>query len=142
MNDRDSAYSQGDDFARRMAAMSDTYGIDAELTNGVVHDAVGWLRDVLKQAKDAKVEMRKAVECPHCTKRFTLELMDVEKVAKSTAAIAKTTDIVVRLTAFTQGKEDSRPGGTSKGTDWLQCLEPDQLAIVQGWIREKMAVQG
>jgi hypothetical protein len=137
VNDRDSAY-QGMDPYQRMAALTDTYGIDQEQANQANADCVAWLREVLQKAKDAKVEVRKAVQCPHCEKGFHLELLDVEKLAKSASAIAKTVDIVARLTAFTQGKEDSRPGGGS-GTDWLQALTAEQLKQVMVWVSENQA---
>jgi hypothetical protein len=64
-------------------------------------------------------------------------MLDVEKLAKSVSAIAKTMDIVARLTAFTQGKEDSRPGGG--GNQFLEALTNEQLAQVMAWVRENQA---
>ena len=136
MNDRDTAY-QPDPY-QRMAALSDHYGIDQDQASQVCADVVTYLRQVLDQAKTAKVETRKAVTCPHCEQGFHVELFDIEKISKTTSNLAKTADTVVRLTAFTQGKEDSRPGGGS-GTDWLQALSAEQLKQVMAWVSENQA---
>lgn len=136
MNDRDSAYSEMDPF-QRMAALTDTYGIDQEQANRATADCVAWMQECLKKAKEAKVEVSKLIQCPHCEKGFKVELLDVEKLAKSVSAIAKTMDIVARLTAFTQGKEDSRPGGG--GNAWLEALTPEQLQTVMGWVQQNQS---
>jgi hypothetical protein len=138
MNDRDSAYAEGPNAFQRMAALSDSYGIDAESANAATADCVAWLRECLQKAQAAKVEVRKTLTCPHCTESFTQELLDMEKLAKSVSAIAKTMDIVARLTAFTQGKEDSRPGGGG-AQNVLQALTNEQLTQVMAWVAENQA---
>jgi hypothetical protein len=138
MNDRDSAYQENDAF-RRMAALTDHYGIDQDEASRVCADVVGYLRQVLDKAKDAKVETRKAVVCPECQHGFHVELLDVEKISKTTSNLAKTADTVVRLTAFTQGKEDSRPG-MGGGNQFLEALTNDQLKQVMAWVTENQAV--
>jgi hypothetical protein len=141
MNDRDSAYS--DDVFKRMALLTDCAGIDAEKAGAINADALDWLADVVKQAKATKLETMKSVVCPECAKAFKVEILDLEKATKAAGNLVKVLDINARLTQFIQGKEDSRPGhGGGKGNDWLQCLKPEQLAMVQGWIVENQAVQG
>ena len=139
MNDRDSAY-QGQDPFQRMAALSESYGIDQDQASKVVANVVDWLSEVLAKSKDAKLETRKAVLCAHCGETTTIELLDMEKVSKTTSNLAKTADTVVRLNAFTQGKEDSRPGGSGgKGTDWLQALTNEQMHQVMEWVTQNQA---
>ena len=138
-NDRDSAYQ---DTFKRMAAMADHAGIDVEKSSKVNEDALAWLSDVVAHAKSMKLEAHKNVTCPNCARTHKVEFFDLEKATKAAGNLVKVLDINARLTQFIQGKEDSRPGGTAKGNDWLQCLKPEQRAQVQGWIVENQAVQG
>lgn len=141
MNDRDSAH---DDYFQRMANLTDHAGIDSEKSSLINESAVDLLKNVIDKMKDTKIEAARNVTCPDCGHSHKVEFFDLEKFTKAAVQLGKMIDVNARLTQFIQGKEDSRPGsgGRSKGNDWLQCLKPDQLAMVQGWIIENQAVQG
>jgi hypothetical protein len=139
MNDRDSAH---DDVFQRMANLTDRAGIDTDQAGKINEGALDWLQSVVDQAKAMKLEAKKSVECPECAKRFHVEFFDLEKATKAATNISKLLDVNARLTQFIQGKEDSRPGGRGGDHTILQCLKPDQLAILQSWLLENQAVQG
>ena len=139
MNDRDSAH---DDYFQRMANLTDHAGIDTEQSAKINADAMDWLASVVKAAKETKIETHKPVDCPACSHKFKVEVMDLEKATKAAGNLVKVLDINARLNQFIQGKEDSRPGHGGKGNDWLQCLKPEQLAQVQSWIMENQGVGG
>lgn len=138
LNDRP---TDSDEYYRRLATMTDQAGIDSEKSSQVNADALDWLQDVVKQCKAMKLEAHKVVECPACHTRTKVEIFDLEKATKAAGNLVKVLDVNARLTQFIQGKEDSRPGG-GNGSDWLQCLLPEQLAQVQVWIVENQRVQG
>jgi len=135
MNDRDSAYQQ-DPYAR-LVSITDNYGIDQDQASRVCADVVGYLQEVLAQAKGATIETKKTIVCPECQHTHRVEIFDIEKISKTTSNLAKTADTVVRLTAFTQGKEDSRPGGG--GNSFLQALTNEQVNQVMEWVRVNQA---
>lgn len=139
MNDRDSAY---DDVFKRMANLTDQAGIDTEKSAKINESAVDLLAAVIDKMKETKIEAKRAVICPDCGHGHSVEFFDLEKFTKAAVQLGKMIDVNVRMTQFIQGKEDSRPGGSAKGNDWLQCLKPDQLAQVQSWILENQAVGG
>jgi hypothetical protein len=138
MNDRDSAH---DDYFQRMANLTDHAGIDSEKSSRINESALDVLAQVIEKMKDTKIEASRKVVCPHCNQQSVVEFFDLEKFTKSAVQLGKMVDVNVRMTQFIQGKEDSRPGGSAKGNDWLQCLTPAQLAQVQGWILENQEVK-
>lgn len=139
MNDRDSAH---EDYFQRMANLTDHAGIDSEKSSRINESAVDLLANVIEKMKETKIEAKRTVACPDCGHSHTIEFFDLEKFTKAAVQLGKMIDVNARLTQFIQGKEDSRPGGggRAKGNDWLQCLKPEQLAMVQGWIIENQAV--
>ena len=139
MNDRDSAH---EDYFQRMANLTDHAGIDSEKSSLINESAVDLLKNVIDKMRDTKIEANKTVVCPDCGHSHKVEFFDLEKFTKAAVQLGKMIDVNARLTQFIQGKEDSRPGGSAKGNDWLQCLNPEQLAQVQSWIVENQAVQG
>lgn len=138
MNDRDSAH---EDYFQRMANLTDHAGIDSEKSSRINESAVDLLANVIEKMKETKIEASKSVVCPDCGHPHKVEFFDLEKFTKAAVQLGKMIDVNVRMTQFIQGKEDSRPGGSARGNDWLQCLKPDQLAMVQGWIMENQEVK-
>ena len=139
MNDRDSAH---EDYFKRMANLTDQAGIDSEKSAKINESAVDLLATVIEKMKETKIEACRNVACANCQHINKVEFFDLEKFTKAAVQLGKMIDVNVRMTQFIQGKEDSRPGGSAKGNDWLQCLNPEQLAQVQSWIVENQAVQG
>lgn len=139
MNDRDSAH---EDYFKRMANLTDHAGIDSEKSSRINESAVDLLANVIEKMKETKIEASKSVVCPDCGHSHKVEFFDLEKFTKAAVQLGKMIDVNVRMTQFIQGKEDSRPGGGGgRGNDWLQCLKPEQLAMVQGWIMENQEVK-
>jgi hypothetical protein len=123
-----------------MADLTDRAGIDTDQAGKINEGALDWLQSVVDQAKGMKLDAKKKVECPECRKQFLIEIFNLEQATKAAANIAKLLDQNARLTQFIQGKEDSRPGGRGGDNTILQCLKPDQLAILQTWLVENQGV--
>lgn len=94
-------------------------------------------RAILKQAKalsDAEFQKNKAVQCPHCSHSFKVEVLGVEALAKALNHACKSLDGNARLGQFLNGKSDSRPD--LGGAFGLAGLKPAQLDQVMAWLEE------
>lgn len=96
--------------------------------------------EVLKKQAEALAKANyekssKSVECPHCEKKFKVEIpASFDAVARSMAYTTKVVDEIARLMSFIQGGPDSRPD-LGLGAIF-EALTDEQLAMVQGWVKE------
>ena len=61
--------------------------------------------------------------------------MELDRLAKTMAHIAKSIDGITRLISFSQGQPDHRTENAD--SSWTRLLTEEQLATVQGWIKDR-----
>lgn len=124
------------DRALQEALRSASYGVDFDLAGETVHDLMQAAAKMARALKEAEysTERQKRVVCPACRHAFGVAMPAIEALAKAVSQVVKGLDETARLTAFADGKPDSRPGVTIDGGA-LAGLSDTQLAQVQEWLR-------
>ena len=129
MSTRDYRPDEDADRFIQNAMVSANFGIDAEEAALAVREMLAAFRKCAAQLSTTDVKGKKA----KCTCGAWVELpAGADVIARAAAHMAKGMDEVVRLSAFAQGRPDSRPGGG--WADVLKVLTAEQVATVEGWL--------
>ena len=134
MSERDETYA---DDLLQLQLRTVSAGIDVEKTSAINANALEVMEELIGKLRNPELTNRD-MRCPHCERK--IQVFDAEKMCKAAMQLMRMVDLNARLTHFTAGRADSRPA--HEGLEWLQALTPEQVGVVQGWVRENAAVAG
>ena len=118
------------------ALVTATGGLDLDVAQGAITDAVAALGLQAKALREGKYRRRVVTKKCECGKVVRVVVgVDPVDIARAMGQTGKVTDGMVRLMAFAKGQPDSRPEGGVAGV--LSVLTEEELRTVEARWRAK-----